>query len=151
MWYGAQLLLNFLWTPLFFKAHSPTLALVDITGELPFNANYRCLTYFCEALDVTLAVTTALFFKQSKVAGGLLVPYLGWSLFATALTADIVCNNRQVTLSNIHSNYSPLPLPSYLSGSSRQRAGSDFVSSTSHTVTPRTVIRCNKEETLVCT
>lgn len=48
------------------------------------------------ALDVVLTVTMVMFFKESKTAGSLLVPYLAWSLFATALNAKIACDNQTV-------------------------------------------------------
>lgn len=74
--YGAQLALNFAWTPLFFGARRIRAALVDII-----------------ALDAALLATTVAFFKQSAVAGSLLVPYLAWTSFATALNARIALDN----------------------------------------------------------
>jgi translocator protein len=70
--FGVQLVLNGLWSFLFFKFHSPAWALVDIV-----------------ALVVTLALTVVAFFNQSKLAGLLLVPYLAWVSFATFLNYTI--------------------------------------------------------------
>lgn len=66
--YGVQLLLNLLWSPLFFGLGWRGLALVDIL-----------------ILDVAVAVTIAAFWKAHRAAAVLLLPYLGWILFATAL------------------------------------------------------------------
>ena len=63
-----QLALNLAWSPIFFAAHRIEVAL-----------------YVLLALDVALIVTVVLFFKVRKWAGVLLLPYLAWVLFATAL------------------------------------------------------------------
>lgn len=63
-----QLLLNALWTPLFFGLHRLGLAF----AELVF-------------LWLVLAMTRRAFVRVSKLAGGLLVPYLLWVSFAAAL------------------------------------------------------------------
>ncbi|HET6710222.1 TspO/MBR family protein [Amycolatopsis sp.] len=74
--YGIGLLFNLLWTPLFFEGRAAGLALADIV-----------------LLDVVVVVTIVLFGRRSKAAAALLVPYLGWILYATALnTAVIVLN-----------------------------------------------------------
>lgn len=67
-WYLAQLLLNALWSPLFFGLHSPGLALGEIL-----------------LLWVAIAITMRKFWRVSKWAGWLMVPYLGWVSFATVL------------------------------------------------------------------
>jgi tryptophan-rich sensory protein len=72
----AQLVLNVAWTPLFFSADRYVLALVDIV-----------------ALDVLVAALVVLAWRTSRVAAGLLVPYLAWTCFATALNAGIVVLN----------------------------------------------------------
>ncbi len=72
----AQLLLNLAWTPLFFAADQYVLALVDIV-----------------ALDLAVAALVVLAWPRSRVAAVLLVPYLAWTCFATALTAGIVVLN----------------------------------------------------------
>lgn len=77
MWlWVAQLLLNLAWTPLFFAADQYTLALADIL-----------------VLDVAVATLVAWSWPRSRVAAVLLVPYLAWTCFATALTIAIVVLN----------------------------------------------------------
>lgn len=66
--YGVQLVLNLVWSPLFFGLGWRGLALVDIV-----------------LLDIAVVVTIALFWKVNRVAAAMLIPYLGWVLFATAL------------------------------------------------------------------
>lgn len=68
----AQLVLNGIWTPIFFGAESIVGGAVVIV-----------------ALLVLLAVTVRAFFRVSRTAGWLLVPYLLWIGFATALTLSI--------------------------------------------------------------
>ncbi len=67
-----QWALNALWTPLFFGLHRVDLALVDIV-----------LMWFA------IAATIAMFYRISKPAAYLLVPYLAWVTFATALNFAI--------------------------------------------------------------
>jgi len=74
--WGTQLALNFAWQPLFFAAHQIKPALYDIA-----------------ALDVAVAATAIQFNKYSPKAAGLLLPYLAWCGFATALNFNIVANN----------------------------------------------------------
>ncbi len=66
--YFIQLALNAAWSPIFFGAHRVGWALVDII-----------------ALWIAILVTLLSFFRVSKAAGVLLVPYLAWVTFATAL------------------------------------------------------------------
>ncbi|MCE5290295.1 MAG: tryptophan-rich sensory protein [Nocardiaceae bacterium] len=70
--YGIQLMLNLAWTPLFFAMELRLAALMDIL-----------------VLDVALIVTIAFFVRVSRTAGLLLIPYLCWVLFATALNYSI--------------------------------------------------------------
>ncbi|MEU0530290.1 TspO/MBR family protein [Amycolatopsis tolypomycina] len=74
--YGIGLLFNLLWTPLFFEGRAAGLALADIV-----------------LLDAVVVVTIVLFGRRSKAAAALLVPYLGWILFATALNTAVVVLN----------------------------------------------------------
>jgi benzodiazapine receptor len=67
-----QLVLNFLWSLLFFGLHSPALALVDII-----------------ALWIMIALTLRAFLKIARPSGYLLMPYLAWVSFATLLNASI--------------------------------------------------------------
>lgn len=70
--FAVQFALNMAWTPMFFGLHSPGLALATI-----------CLLW------MTLLATVLAFFKVRGVAGALLVPYLLWVSFATALNGAI--------------------------------------------------------------
>jgi len=72
-----QLFLNALWSPLFFGFHRPGVALADLLLLWPI-----------------LALTMLVFFRSSKAAGYLLLPYLLWTTFATALNAAIFIMNR---------------------------------------------------------
>ncbi len=67
--YGVQLILNVLWSILFFGLHSPFAAFIEII-----------------ALWLAILVTTFEFAKVSWVAGVLLLPYIGWVSYATYLT-----------------------------------------------------------------
>ena len=75
--YVLQLVLNALWTPLFFAAGEYGLALVEVL-----------------ALLAAVAWTIVAFRKRSTPAAALLLPYLGWVGFATALNASIWWLNR---------------------------------------------------------
>jgi benzodiazapine receptor len=75
LWAG-QLGLNLAWTPLFFGADQYVLALVDIV-----------------ALDVAVAALVVVAWPRVRAAAWLLVPYLAWTCFATALNAGIVVLN----------------------------------------------------------
>lgn len=70
--YALQLVLNALWTPLFFALGLYGAALIEIVF-----------------LDVAVAATIVLAWRHSRIAALLLVPYLAWSLFASALTLAI--------------------------------------------------------------
>jgi tryptophan-rich sensory protein len=67
-----QWFLNVLWTPLFFGLNSPGLAFAEII-----------------LLWIAIAVTSILFWRVSKVAGFLLIPYLAWVTFAAVLNYTI--------------------------------------------------------------
>lgn len=67
-----QLILNGLWTPLFFSMHRIDLAMIDIV-----------------ALLLVLIATIVEFFKRDRLAAWMLVPYLAWVSFASLLTASI--------------------------------------------------------------
>ena len=72
-----QLLFNGMWSPLFFRLHCPGLALVDSA-----------------LIWLALAATLLAFWRVSVPAGVLLVPYLAWVTFATALNFAIWRLNR---------------------------------------------------------
>jgi len=68
----AQLALNAVWTPLFFGLHRPGLACSEIA-----------------LLWLVIALTLAVFSRISRLAAGLLVPYLAWAGFATVLNYEL--------------------------------------------------------------
>lgn len=70
--FAAQLALNFAWTPLFFGMQDPGIALCEIA-----------------LLDVAIAATIAAFARVERAAAVLLMPYAGWTAFATALNLAI--------------------------------------------------------------
>ena len=72
-----QLVLNALWTWLFFAWHNGALALADIV-----------------ALLLLIVATIVAFAPVSRWAAVLLVPYLCWVAFATALTASVWTRNK---------------------------------------------------------
>lgn len=70
--YALQLLLNLGWTFVFFGLRSPGIALVEIG-----------------VLWMAILVTSVSFWRTSRLAGALMVPYLIWVSFAAALNAKI--------------------------------------------------------------
>jgi tryptophan-rich sensory protein len=72
----AQTALNFSWTPVFFGAHRPAVALVIILALL--------------AVIVAFIVAT---WPRDRIAAGLFVPYALWVAFASVLNAAIVVLN----------------------------------------------------------
>lgn len=70
--FGAQFALNFCWSILFFSFHQIGLALIEIM-----------------VMWVFILLTILFFWKQSRTAALLLVPYIFWVSFATILTAAI--------------------------------------------------------------
>lgn len=70
--FAIQLVLNGLWSILFFGAHRVGVALADIV-----------------LLWLTLVVTTVAFWRIDRVAGGLFLPYLLWVGYAAALNGAI--------------------------------------------------------------
>lgn len=76
-WFAGQLVLNALWSPVFFGWHRIGLALAVIV-----------------LLWAAIVVTLYHFFRVSRTAGLLLGPYLLWVSFATMLNASIWWLNR---------------------------------------------------------
>lgn len=75
-YFATQLILNFLWTPIFFGLMNMTLALVDIV-----------------LMDIFTVFTIRRFYLVSKTSALILLPYLVWILFATYLNfAYLVVN-----------------------------------------------------------
>ncbi|HYE62096.1 MAG TPA: TspO/MBR family protein [Phycisphaerales bacterium] len=70
--YAVQLALNAAWSPLFFGLRRPDLALIDIV-----------------LLWAAIVATVVLFWRVHKAAGAILLPYLAWVTFATALNLTI--------------------------------------------------------------
>jgi translocator protein len=71
-WFGIQLILNVLWSFAFFWLHSPAFGLAVIM-----------------VLLLAIAGTIVVFDRSSRVATLLLMPYLLWVAFATALNVSI--------------------------------------------------------------
>ena len=76
--WGAQLLLNALWSYIFFGRRNMRLALIDIT-----------------LLWLMIALFMALAWPANPLAALLFAPYLAWVSYATALNAVIWRRNRQ--------------------------------------------------------
>lgn len=70
--WGVQLALNAAWTPIFFGLRAPGVALAEIL-----------------VMWVAIAATTVAFFARRTAAGALMLPYLAWVSFATALNFAI--------------------------------------------------------------
>lgn len=70
--FGIQLVLNALWSVLFFGLRSPLLGLIEIA-----------------ALWIAIVATIVLFYRVSRAAGLLLVPYIAWVTIAAALNGFI--------------------------------------------------------------
>ncbi len=71
--YAAQLVVNILWSPLFFGLKRPDWAFIDV-----------CILWGLVVL------TTGAFWRISKLAGVLFVPYLAWVSFAGVLNFTIM-------------------------------------------------------------
>lgn len=71
-WFWVQLILNTLWSFLFFGLHSPWLAFYEIIF-----------------LWIAILVTIVKFWSYNKKAGVLLLPYLAWVSFASFLNFSI--------------------------------------------------------------
>ena len=74
--WGLQLALNAAWSPLFFGAHRPKASAAVAAALVPAVGAYALATR-----------------KTDKLASGLMLPYLGWSAFATYLNAQILRKN----------------------------------------------------------
>lgn len=70
--FGVQLLLNGLWSQLFFNAQEPGIAFIEII-----------------LLLAAIVATTWLFYQKDRIAGWLMVPYMLWVTFATVLNGRI--------------------------------------------------------------
>lgn len=88
--YGTQLILNFIWTPIFFRYRRFGWALIDII-----------------ALWGTAAATAWEFSKVDSLAGRLLLPYLGWTGFASTVTWYVWAHNPSGGYRRINNESSP--------------------------------------------
>jgi translocator protein len=77
MYWGIQMILNFLWSIIFMHFHQIGLALIEII-----------------AMWVMILMTILTFSKINKTAAYLLVPYISWVSFATILNFSIFMLNR---------------------------------------------------------
>jgi translocator protein len=68
-----DLALNAAWTPLFFRARRPRAALAEIV-----------------CLDIVNVLLIRQTWRADRTAAVMLLPYAGWTAFATALNAEIV-------------------------------------------------------------
>lgn len=76
LFFSVQLLLNFMWSPVFFGLKNILLAFIIII-----------------LLDIFVFLTIRKFYSISKLAGLLLIPYLLWVLFATYLNGAYLVLN----------------------------------------------------------
>lgn len=74
--YGLQMVFNGLWSWLFFGLHQPGWALADLV-----------------LLLLALSATVPLFWRRSRLAGWLLIPYYLWILYALSLNGWIWAYN----------------------------------------------------------
>jgi len=74
--YGLQLLLNFLWSIIFFRFKLPLAALIDLI-----------------LLIVSVTAMILIFRKNSKLASLINIPYIIWLLYAAYLNTGIVILN----------------------------------------------------------
>ena len=72
----SQLILNFLWSLIFFNLRSPQFALIDIT-----------------LLIILIVLNIYHFHRANKASGLIMIPYLIWVMFATYLNAGILFLN----------------------------------------------------------
>ncbi|HET8776277.1 MAG TPA: TspO/MBR family protein, partial [Candidatus Limnocylindria bacterium] len=70
--WALQLVLNAAWTPLFFGARARGAALIEIV-----------------IMWAAIVATTVAFLSRRTLAGVLMLPYLAWVTFATALTYEV--------------------------------------------------------------
>lgn len=75
LWF-IQMALNFLWSPVFFGAQQPGLALLVVVAAL-----------------ATVLGFIAAAWKRDRLAAILFLPYAAWTAFATMLTAGVVLMN----------------------------------------------------------
>ncbi|MFM9989195.1 TspO/MBR family protein [Flavobacterium sp.] len=72
LFFASQLVLNFLWTIIFFRFHWPLIAFIDIV-----------------LMFILIFLTIFRFVEISKTAAWLLVPYISWVCFAAILNYNL--------------------------------------------------------------
>ena len=77
VYFYTQLILNAVWSIVFFGLHAPLIALLVIL-----------------LLWLSIFITIKQFYPISKTAGNMLIPYLAWVSFAAILNVFIVILNR---------------------------------------------------------
>lgn len=77
IWFFGQLILNFIWTPIFFGLHKISAALIVLL-----------------VMDVLVLFNIKEFYEISKKSAYFLIPYFLWILFATYLNFGYVLLNR---------------------------------------------------------
>jgi benzodiazapine receptor len=80
--YIVQLILNFAWTPVFFAGY-------PLVGAAAWWAALIVIVL----LVVAVAILIVAMWRWTRVGALLLVPYLGWLMFATTLNAGIIALN----------------------------------------------------------
>jgi len=73
-----QLILNAIWTPLFFVAHNIKLAFFEIV-----------------LMWISILLSTIWFFRADETAGWLMLPYLAWVTFASVLNYSLWRLNKK--------------------------------------------------------
>lgn len=76
VYFVAQMVLNLIWSPVFFYFHNIGLALIIII-----------------LLDIAVFMNIKEFYSVSKISGIILIPYLIWILFATYLNISFFVLN----------------------------------------------------------
>ncbi len=76
-WWAGQMTLNAAWSPIFFGARQPGVALADIG-----------------AMGIAIGGFTITARKVDRTAAWMMAPYMGWVTFAAYLNAEIVRRNR---------------------------------------------------------
>ena len=80
LYYCVTWILNLSWTPIFFTYTRPDISFIIILVMVAF-----------------IALTIREFYPVNRIASYLLIPYLGWVLFATYLNGYIVYMNPNAT------------------------------------------------------
>ncbi|WP_240376750.1 TspO/MBR family protein [Bacillus piscicola] len=78
--YELQLGLNYMWSFLFFKWNLRGTALMEMTALLGM-----------------IMITTYVFYKKDRVAGTLMIPYIGWVTFALGLNYSFWKLNKSIS------------------------------------------------------